>query len=307
MKNILVTGSSGFIGYNLVNKLVDSYNVVGIDNLSNSHTPATKHENFKFINCNIENLDDLDNVFAQNKIDSVIHLAAKVGVRDSIKHPQMYAQTNIIGTLNLLECIKKHNCKKLIFSSSSSVYGNCKEPTFKENNTNIVPISPYAETKLAGEKFCKIYSDLYDINTICLRLFTVYGPYQRSDLAISKFTKLITEEKPVPMYGNGETLRDYTYVDDVTDAIIKALNQNNIKYEILNVGNESPTKLCDIISLLGKCIGKQAEIEQLPMQKGDVDKTCADKEKCEKVLNFKTKITIETGIKKYIDWYNKHV
>ena len=315
MKNILITGGAGFIGSNLADRLLlEGFSVTVIDNFSDFYDPRIKeyhidknldNKNYKLYRIDIEDKKALKRVFEENKIDMVVHLAARAGVRESIKNPDLFAITNILGTVNVLEMVKEHGIKKMIFGSSSSIYGNCREASFSEDLVVSTPISPYAATKSACEQFCYTYSKLYDIQILCLRFFTVYGPRQRPDLAISKFVKLINEGKPVPVYGDGSTIRDYTYVDDIVSGITAAISYNDSTYEIINLGGGAPLELNEMIGIIEKELGKKAIIERLPMQAGDVKKTSADITKAKKLLGFEPKTAFKDGIKKFAEWRSR--
>lgn len=253
------------------------------------------------------NIESLNKIFESYKIDIVIHLAGYGGVRPSIDNPRLYIDNNIIATLNILECMKKYEIKNIIFASSSSVYGNSKESVFTETLKVSEPISPYAMTKIACEELLYTYHKLYNINVLALRFFTVYGRRQRPDLAIHKFTKLIFEEKPIPVFGDGSTKRDYTYIDDIIEWIISATNYSyNNYYEIINLGGGEPVSLEEMISVLENTIGKKAIIERKSMQKGDVIKTVSDITKAKKLLNFSPSTKFKDGIKLFIDWYKNY-
>ena len=210
----------------------------------------------------------------------------------------------ILVRLVLLEVMKEHNVKKIVFASSSSVYGNCKAEKFTEDLKVTEPISPYAATKSACEQFLYTYSKLYDMQALCLRFFTVYGPRQRPDLAIRKFIELIEQDKPIPVYGDGTTMRDYTYIDDIVNGIMSAINYDKTPYEIINLGGGSPVTLNEMIATIEKVLGKKAKIERLPMQPGDVDRTVADITKAKRLLNYNPQTTFEEGIRKFIEWRN---
>jgi UDP-glucuronate 4-epimerase len=228
------------------------------------------------------------------------------GVRPSIENPILYQEVNCKGTQNILEEMKAHNVKNLGMASSSSVYGNCKEVPFKENMIVDFAISPYAATKKANEVMTHVYHKLFDMNVIMLRFFTVYGPKQRPDLAINKFTRLMLEDKEIPMFGDGTTSRDYTYIDDIVDGIIKSCNyveNNNDVYEILNLGNSSPVSLKEMINIIGQVIGVEPKIKQFPMQPGDVDRTFADISKAKELIGYNPKTSFKEGIENFVEWY----
>ncbi|ANN64894.1 epimerase [Brachyspira hyodysenteriae] len=314
--NILLTGVAGFIGSNLLDELLQNkdHTVIGIDNLNDFYDPLIKQNNIKnninnknfiFYNIDLLNTLELKKIFENNKIDNVIHLAGYGGVRPSIENPKLYIDNNIVATLNILECMKNHKIQKLVYASSSSVYGNSKENIFKETLNVSEPISPYAMTKKACEELCYTYHKLYNIKVIALRFFTVYGKRQRPDLAISKFTKLILENNPIPVFGDGSTMRDYTYIEDIVSGIISAIEYNKTNYEIINLGGGEPINLERMIKTIETVLGKKAIINRMEMQKGDVDKTVADITKARNLLNYNPSTSFENGIKKFVDWYIK--
>lgn len=265
-----------------------------------------KNSNFKLYRNDIRDKEAVKRIFEENNIDIVMHLAAMAGVRPSIENPVLYQEVNCMGTQNILEEMKAHNVKNLVMASSSSVYGNCKEVPFKENMIVDFAISPYAATKKANEVMTHVYHKLFDMNVIMLRFFTVYGPKQRPDLAINKFTRLMLEDKEIPMFGDGTTSRDYTYIDDIVDGIIRSCNyveNNNDVYEILNLGNSSPVSLKEMINIIGQVIGTEPKIKQLPMQPGDVDRTFADISKAKKLIGYNPKTSFKEGIENFVEWY----
>lgn len=310
--NILITGGAGFIGSTLADKLLEKNNkIVVIDNFNDYYSPKLKeknikhnldNKNYKLYRGDICDKNLLSKIFEENKIDVVVHIAASAGVRPSIENPSSYVKNNIEGTVNILEVMKRKNVKKIVFASSSSIYGNCKEEIFSEDLKVSEPISPYAASKSACEQFLYTYSKLFDIQVVALRFFTVFGPRQRPDLAIRKFIDLIKENKPIPVYGDGTTIRDYTYVDDIVDGIIGAINYNDTPYEIINLGGGAPVSLNEMISTIEKVLNKKATIEHLPMQLGDVNKTAADITKAKKLLNYNPKTSFKEGIIKFIEW-----
>ncbi|MBQ4472062.1 MAG: SDR family NAD(P)-dependent oxidoreductase [Alphaproteobacteria bacterium] len=309
---ILVTGGAGFIGSSLADKLLAlGHRVIVFDNFNDYYDPAIKqknieqalqNKNYKLYKGDIERIDDLEKVFAENKIDAIVHLAARAGVRPSIEAPLAYAMTNIIGTLNILEMMKKYNIKRMSMASSSSVYGNCKADKFSEDLNIREPISPYAATKSADEQICYTYHHLYGMEIYMLRFFTVFGPRQRPDLAINKFVNLIMNDKPIDMYGDGSTMRDYTYIDDITDGIVASLNYHETGYEIFNLGGGSPVTLKQMIETIEDVLGKKAQINQLPMQPGDVDKTVSDISKAQRLLGYHPHTSFKEGIRKFVEW-----
>ncbi|KLI58722.1 GDP-mannose 4,6-dehydratase [Brachyspira hyodysenteriae] len=314
--NILLTGVAGFIGSNLLDELLQNkdHTVIGIDNLNDFYDPLIKQNNIKnninnknfiFYNIDLLNTLELKKIFENNKIDNVIHLAGYGGVRPSIENPKLYIDNNIVATLNILECMKNHKIQKLVYASSSSVYGNSKETIFKETLNVSEPISPYAMTKKACEELCYTYHKLYNIKVIALRFFTVYGKRQRPDLAISKFTKLILENNPIPVFGDGSTMRDYTYIEDIVSGIISAIEYNKTNYEIINLGGGEPINLERMIKTIETVLEKKAIINRMEMQKGDVDKTVADITKARNLLNYNPSTSFENGIKKFTEWFMK--
>ena len=316
MNTYFITGGAGFIGSTLSEKLLELGNkVIIIDNFCDFYNPKIKENNvkelaenpnFKLYRKDIRNREAVKKIFDENKIDVVMNLAAMAGVRPSIENPCLYQEVNCLGLQNILEEMKLHNVKNGVLASSSSVYGNCKEVPFREDMIVDYAISPYAATKKANEVMAHVYHKLYDMNIIMLRFFTVYGPRQRPDLAINKFTRLMLEGKEIPMFGDGTTSRDYTYVDDIVDGIIKSceytLNHQNV-YEILNLGNSSPTSLMEMINIIAKTLGVEPKIKQLPMQPGDVDRTYADISKAKNMIGYEPRTTFEKGVEKFINWY----
>jgi len=310
--NILVTGGAGFIGSNLCEKLICAgEKIICIDNFNDYYDPKIKEENLRNLegitNFILYRMDILDRekmgeVFAKHSFDMVIHLAARAGVRPSISNASLYEAVNVQGTINILECCRKYGVVKLVFASSSSVYGGNKKIPFSEDDTVDRPISPYAATKKAGELICYTYSHLFNISVYCYRFFTVYGPRQRPEMAIYKFTKLITEEKPLEIFGDGTSSRDYTYVEDIVDVI--ASNLEKVKgYEIINLGNSNPVRVTELIKFIEKAANKKAQVEYGRMQAGDVPVTYADILKAKKMLKYNPKTPIEEGIKKFMAWY----
>ena len=319
MSTYFITGGAGFIGSTLSEKLLGLGNkVVAIDNFCDFYNPAIKENNikelllnpnFKLYRADIRDREAVKKIFDENEIDVVMNLAAMAGVRPSIENPCLYQEVNCLGLQNILEEMKLHGVKNGVLASSSSVYGNCKEVPFKEDMIVDYAISPYAATKKANEVMAHVYHKLYDMNIIMLRFFTVYGPKQRPDLAINKFTRLMLEDREIPMFGDGTTSRDYTYVDDIVDGIIKSceytLNNENV-YEILNIGNSSPTSLKEMINTIARVLEVEPKIKQLPMQPGDVDRTYADITKAKKLIGYEPKTTFEEGIRKFVNWYKEN-
>ena len=313
MKNILITGGAGFIGSTLADKLIENNKITVIDNFNDYYNPQIKENNIKNISrfanyklyrADICNRDIVEKIFKENKMDVVVHIAARAGVRPSLEIPVEYIKSNIEGTVQILEMMRKYNVPKLVFASSSSVYGNCKEQIFSEDLKVTEPISVYAATKSACEQLIYTYSNLYNIKSLCLRFFTVYGPRQRPDLAINKFISLISQNKPIPVFGDGKTLRDYTYIDDIISGIISAIEYDKSNYEIINLGGGEPISLNKMIETIEQVLGKTAIIERLPMQPGDVEKTVCDLRKAHNLLNYTPSTKFIDGITKFVQWKN---
>lgn len=336
--NYLVTGGSGFIGSHLTEQLLKKgHSVINIDNFDDFYSYQIKiqntldaiqyfsdfeysgkdndikklislsqSENYRLYYQDIRDKKGLEAIFTHHKIDAVIHLAALAGVRPSIERPLEYEEVNIRGTMNLWELCKDFNINKFVCASSSSVYGNNEKIPFSETDNVDNPISPYAATKKCGEILGHVYHDLYKIDMIQLRFFTVYGPRQRPDLAIHKFTKLISEDQEIPFYGDGTTARDYTYIDDVVDGILKSihyLENHSDVYEIINLGESEVINLNEMLSTIEKTLGKSAIRKNLPMQPGDVLKTNADIAKAKTLIGYKPDTNFQNGIKKFVEWF----
>lgn len=318
MSTILVTGGAGFIGSHVCEALLRREDtVVALDSFNDYYDPQIKQKNiaevqatatavnaeFHVAEGDIRDVAFLEQVFFQHKFDAVIHLAAYAGVRPSIENPKLYTEVNVMGTVNILEAMKNHNVKRHVFASSSSVYGNNKKIPFSEADPVDHAISPYAATKKAGEILCHTYHYLYAINTACLRFFTVYGPRQRPDLAIHKFTRLIMENKSIPFYGDGSMRRDHTYIDDIVDGVIKALDwtaSNEQRYDIFNLGNSQTITLFELVQAIEHVLGKKAILNRLPQPPGDVDCTYADITHSRKVLDYNPSTTLQKGLKQFV-------
>lgn len=309
-KRILITGAAGFIGSNLVRSLLKDgrYCVIGLDNFDPFYPrtekekniiPFSEDKNFRFYEGDIRNQTDLD---ALDEIDVIVHLAAKAGVRPSIKDPILYQEVNVGGTQNLLEFARRRNIKQFVFASSSSVYGINKHVPWSEDD-KLMPISPYASTKLSCEMLGHVYSHLYGIRFLALRFFTVYGPGQRPDLAIHKFFRSIIENHPIPVFGDGSTSRDYTYIDDTVKGIEAAISYESSEFEIINLGNHRTITLHDLIESIENSCGKRAQIERQPEQPGDVPQTFADISKARKLLNYYPSTDLKTGLDNFYSWY----
>jgi len=312
MSSILVTGGAGFIGSHLVERLLHKGNEVSvIDNFNDFYDPEFKRRNianlgrigdWQLYEGDIRDEEFVSSCFKAGQFDEVIHLAAMAGVRPSIKNPELYGRVNLMGTLNILEGCRHFGVGRLLFASSSSVYGNNKKVPFAEDDFVDNPISPYAATKKSGELMVYTYSRLFDISAACLRFFTVYGPRQRPEMAIYKFTERILAGEEIEMYGDGRSSRDYTYVDDIIDGIMKC-RESRFEYEVYNIGNSSPIRLAELIALIEEKIGKRARIKELPMQPGDVERTFADIEKARCAFGYEPRTAIAEGIGKFVDWY----
>ena len=312
---ILVTGGAGFIGSHLVGKLLQRGDeVVCLDNFNDFYDPAIKRQNvsefadsslFTLMEGDILDVAFLDEVF-QNSFDVVVHLAAYAGVRPSIENPALYQRVNIEGTLNLLECCKKNNVDRLVFASSSSVYGGRKEVPFRETDNVMHPISPYAATKAAGEVLCHTYHHLYGISVHALRFFTVYGPKQRPEMAIHLFASQMLEDRPVKIYGDVLSSRDYTYITDIIDGLTASIDRCS-GFEVINLGGSATTTLGDLVQMIGAGLGVTPKTEQLPAQPGDVPITFADVSKAAKLLDYAPKVPIEKGIGLFCDWMRQRI
>jgi UDP-glucuronate 4-epimerase len=311
--NFLVTGGAGFIGSHVCERLLAlGHSVCALDDLNTFYPLPIKRQNlratqslgkpFTFVQGDITNPSSLSEAFRGAKFDQIIHLAARAGVRPSLAAPALYQRVNVEGTVNLLEAARAHGVKKVTMASSSSVYGiNAKVP-FSEDDPIFSAISPYAASKLACEALGHVYHHLYGMDIVMLRFFTVYGPRQRPDLAIHKFAQLITAGKPIPVFGDGSTARDYTYVTDTVDGII-AVTGKEFGYEIFNLGESQTVTLSRLIDLLEKALGKKAIIDPQPLQPGDVPITYANIEKARKKLGYNPRVKIEEGIPKFVDWF----
>ncbi len=314
MKKFLVTGGAGFIGSHLVDRLLasDIERVTVVDDFNDFYDPSIKRTNildhlrnprYQISEVDIRDRVALEQVFDKNNFDCIVHLAARAGVRPSLSEPQLYTETNINGTVNLLELARHKNIKQFVFGSSSSVYGiNAKVP-FSEDDPIRQPISPYAATKGAGELLCHTYSHLYGLRCVCLRFFTVYGPRQRPDLAIHKFAKLISKGKPIPVFGDGTTRRDYTYIDDIINGVMAAINYDKSDYEVINLGESRTVELRELISLLEKELDAHAIIDRQPPQPGDVPQTFADISKARALLGYNPKTQFEDGLHRFVEWF----
>jgi len=315
--NFLVTGGAGFIGSHVCERLLgNGHSVWAFDDLNPFYDPQIKQRNlrdiqalakpFEFIHGDLTDSAALDDLFGSVKFDQVIHLAARAGVRPSLEQPALYQRVNVEGTVNVLEATRKTGVRKITIASSSSVYGvNAKVP-FAEADPIFSAISPYAASKLACEALGHVYHHLYGMDVIMLRFFTVYGPRQRPDLAIHKFAKLINAGQPIPVFGDGSTARDYTYISDIVDGVM-ACTQKEFGYEIFNLGESQTVKLSQLIELLEAALGKKAAIDRQSQQPGDVPITFADISKARAKLGYNPYTKIESGIPKFVDWFRQNL
>ena len=311
---LLLTGAAGFIGSHVAETLLaDGWEVAGIDNFDPFYDPAIKRENlrglkknknFRLVEADIRDTAALEALASGTKIDAIIHLAARAGVRPSFEQPRLYADVNLGGTTEVLELARRHGIEKIVFASSSSVYGEREGAPFREEDNVDFPISPYAATKKAGELLCYSYHHNFGISTCCLRLFTVYGPRQRPDMAIHKFARAIDQGEPITVYGDGGSRRDYTYIDDVVSGVVAALERSK-GYKIYNLGNHRTVELKELIRLLEEDLGKKAEIKHLPPQMGDVPLTCADIQKTQEELGYNPAVPMERGLELFVEWFEK--
>lgn len=313
MNNILVTGCCGFIGYKVSELLLkQGSSVIGVDNINDYYDPRLKEwrleqlkdkgiARFSFHQCDIGSFDAVKTVFANYKIDAVINLAARAGVRASVEDPWAYLDTNLKGTLNLLECCKTNDVKKFVLASTSSVYGDNKKMPFSVKDSTDHPLAPYSATKKGAEVMCYSYHYLYGIDVTVLRYFTVYGPAGRPDMSIFKFIKNIDTGKPIPVFGNGKQNRDFTYIDDIAEGTIKGLK--TVGYEAFNLGNDRPVELMYVINLIEEKLGKKAEIQWLPLHPADITATWADIRSSRERLGWSPKTSIEDGVENSVKWY----
>jgi len=308
---ILVTGGAGFIGSHVAAKFLrDGHEVEIIDDFNDYYDPAIKLANIASLGSaarlhegDIRDRDFVRGVLSEGRFDAVVHLAARAGVRPSVKDPQLYIDTNITGTHHLLEAAHRNGVGRFLFASSSSVYGLAKKVPFTEDLPLPQTLSPYAATKLAGEQLCGNYAHLYGMKVVCLRFFTVYGPGQRPDLAIHKFTDAIYRGQSIPQYGDGSTRRDYTYIDDIVQGVAGALRYEGQGFDIFNLGENQTTTLSELIIEIEKALGKKAVIERLPEQQGDMPLTAADITKARQLLGYNPQTKIREGIPKFVEWY----
>jgi len=308
---VLVTGGAGFIGSHLVEKLLAAnHNVVVLDDFNDFYDPQIKHANIAgfardvtVYHIDLRDSESVRNLFHREKVDAIAHLAARAGVRPSIQYPRLYYDTNVGGTLHLLEAARVTGVGRFVFASSSSVYGASKTIPFSEDEHLSQTFSPYAATKVAGEFLCSTYSHLYNLRVVALRYFTVYGPRQRPDLAIHQFTRRIYAGQPIDQFGDGTTRRDYTYIEDVIQGTMAALEYEGPLFDIFNLGESETIQLKDLIVAIENALGKRAKINQLPEQPGDMPLTCADISKARKLLGYKPTTRLSEGLRNFIDWF----
>jgi UDP-glucuronate 4-epimerase len=310
--NALVTGGAGFIGSHVVERLLDRGDrVTVIDDFNDFYDPSIKRRNvaafasrIRVVEADIGDAATLRDTFQRERFDTIVHLAARAGVRPSLAHPRLYIQVNVVGTQNLLELAREFGVRKFIFGSSSSVYGVNGKLPFSESDPIFNPISPYAATKLAAEALCHVHHHLYGLDMVCLRFFTVYGPRQRPDLAIYKFTSAIADGKEVEIYGDGSTRRDYTHIEDIVQGVLACLDRE-FGFEIINLGESRTVELGELVRLIEKAVGKKAHIRQLPAQPGDVPITYADVSKAARILGYSPKVPIREGLHRFVSWYRE--
>src|SRR5919197_887257 len=308
---ILVTGGAGFIGSHLVERLLAAgHTVVILDDFNDFYDPQIKRANIAGFtrDVTVHPIDLCDgaavrNLFHREKFDVVAHLAARAGVRPSIQQPQLYYDTNVAGTLHLLEAARANGIERFIFASSSSVYGAAKKVPFSEDEHLTQTLSPYAATKIAGEFLCSTYSHLYKMRIVALRFFTVYGARQRPDLAIHQFTRKILAGEPIEQFGDGTTRRDYTYIDDILHGVVAALNYSGARWDIFNLGESETVQLKELIDAIENAVGKKAKINRLPEQPGDVPLTCADISKARRLLGYTPTTKLRDGLPKFVEWF----
>lgn len=335
MKTVFITGVAGFIGYHLAEKLIEkNIKVVGIDSINDYYTVQLKYDRLKelginqefasnfgqkvlsskheekmiFYRMNLEDKESLAQLFKTYSFDAVVNMAAQAGVRYSIENPDAYGQSNLVGFLNILECCRNYNVKKLLYASSSSIYGNSSDVPFSTNQNVDHPISLYAATKKANELMAHAYSHLYDFQTIGLRFFTVYGPWGRPDMAMFLFTDAILNHQPLKVFNHGDLSRDFTYIDDIIQGIDKILEDKNTneKYQLYNIGNSKPVQLMDFIKEIEKSTGEKAILEMYPMQAGDVNQTWADVQELKDKFGYHPNYPVDKGVYNFVQWYRKY-
>lgn len=306
---VLVTGGAGFIGSHLVDHLLQAgHDIAILDDFNDFYDPEIKRRNLReyggpVFEIDLRDADGIASLFRREKFDAIAHLAARAGVRPSIDAPQLYYDTNVTGTLHLLEGARRGGVERFLFASSSSVYGVSSVVPFSENLHLTQTISPYAATKVAGEFLCSTYSHLYSMRVVALRFFTVYGPRQRPDLAIHHFTRRISAGEPIAQFGDGTTRRDYTYIDDIIQGVTAAFRYDGAPYDVFNLGESETVPLRGLIEALEKVIGRPAIIKQMPEQPGDVPLTCADISKAKRLLGYRPATKLEDGLPRFVEWF----
>ena len=317
VRRVLVTGAAGFIGSWLTERLLErGVEVVGLDNFDPFYDRALKERNletargssaFRLVEGDLRNRSDVSALFSDGGFDAVMHLAAKAGVRPSLADPAAYYETNLIGTSNLLEVMREAGCLRLVFASSSSVYGNSRKVPFHEDDRVDAPISPYAATKKAGEELCHVYHAVHGFSVLALRFFTAYGPRQRPEMAIHAFTRRLFAGEPIPVFGDGSMERDFTYIDDVVDGVVFALDYvlGSQTFEIVNLGESEPIRLSRLVSALERATGREATIDRRPVPPGDVDRTFADVSRARRLLGYDPHVGIDEGLRRFVEWYRR--
>jgi len=314
---VLVTGAAGFIGSWLTERLLERGDeVVGFDNYDPFYDRAIKEQNlasaranagFRMVEGDLRERADVDALFGDREFDAVVHLAAKAGVRPSLADPAGYYETNLIGTTNLLEAMREAGCRRLVFASSSSVYGNNRKVPFQEDDRVDAPISPYAATKKAGEELCHVYHAVHGFSILALRFFTAYGPRQRPEMAIHAFTRRLFAGEPIPVFGDGSMERDFTYIDDVVDGVVAAVDHvmGTETFDILNLGESEPIRLSRLVSALEQVTGCEATIDRRQVPPGDVDRTFADVSRARRLLGYEPSVGIDEGLRRFVEWYRR--
>ncbi len=317
VSRVLVTGAAGFIGSWLTERLLERGDeVVGLDNFDPFYDRAIKEKNleaargnaaFRLVEGDLRNGSDVAGLFADGRFDAVVHLAARAGVRPSLADPAGYYETNLIGTSNLLEAMREAGCRRLVFASSSSVYGNNRKVPFHEDDRVDAPISPYAATKKAGEELCHVYHAVHGFSILALRFFTAYGPRQRPEMAIHAFTRRLFAEEPIPVFGDGSMERDFTYIDDVVDGVVSAVDHvaGTETFDILNLGDSEPIRLSRLVAALERATGREAVIDRREVPPGDVDRTFADVSRARRLLGYEPRVGIDEGLRRFVEWYRR--
>ena len=319
MRRVLVTGAAGFIGSWLTERLLERGDeVVGLDNFDPFYDRAIKERNlaaahgsaaFRLVECDLREGSDVFALFADGAFDAVAHLAAKAGVRPSLADPSGYYDTNLIGTANLLEAMREAGCRRLVFASSSSVYGNNRKVPFHEDDRVDAPISPYAATKKAGEELCHVYHAVHGFSILALRFFTAYGPRQRPEMAIHAFTRRLFAGEPIPVFGDGSMERDFTYIDDVVDGVASAVDHvtGNETFDIVNLGESEPIRLSRLVEALEEATGHEATIDRREVPPGDVERTFADVSRARSLLRYEPRVGLDEGLRRFVEWYRREM